>query len=213
MCRWLHRVSVLALLLVVVAGIGVAAPTIAQDATPVSAESVTCDVESRSANELLELWYGDTDDPDATPIATRADMDEEFPDEVTLQLGEPADEETTAGVAETLLRVFACFHEGDVLRAYALFTDDMAQVFGPPPGTPREQGEAFLRGEFGVEDGTELLTVANVMLLDDGRAAAFVVERDASGDSVAYVIFEVVGDRWLVDDLIDFPREFPDDEA
>jgi len=38
------------------------------------------------------------------------------------------------------------------------------------------------------------------MLLDDGRVGAFAVDEEGT----AYVIFEQTGDRWLVDEVIEF---------
>ena len=189
-----------------VMGASAMVPAIAQDASPVAGSQVACDVEPRSADELLALWYGDADASAATPVAAG---EESTPAEVTIPLGEPADAETVAGVTETIDQVFACFAAGDVLRAYALFTDDLATQFSPPPGTPREEAEAFLTGGFGEEDeeGTEsdVVAVASVMVLDDGRVSAFVVDRYEAGDAMTYVVFEEVDGRWLADEVVEFP--------
>lgn len=192
----------------------------AQDASPVSLDAVACDGEVRDVDELLALWYGDATAPDATPV-TPGDIQEEEtpPTEITIQIGEPADAATTAAVTDTILQVTACFAAGDMLRAYALFTDDLATRFGPEPGTPRSDAEAFLatgddddEDEGDVEGQSELLSVANVMILPDGRASAFIVDRYAAGDALTLVIFEQVGDRWLADEAVEFPTSLFDGE-
>ena len=122
--------------------------------------------------------------------------------------------------AATVGEVFACFEAGDALRASALFTDDLARQFGPEPGTPREEAEAFLTGGFpkeatpvatpegepvgGEAAGSQIVAVTDVMELADGRVGAFVVTREAGEFGTAYVVFEREGDRLLADELIEF---------
>ncbi len=110
-------------------------------------------------------------------------------------------------MTETMNQVFACFASGDILRSYALFTDDLAALFGPEPGTPREEAEAFLAGGGEEEEGEEsqVVAVASVMILEDGRVSAFVVDRYAEGDAMTYVVFEEVDGRWLADEVVEFP--------
>lgn len=188
----------------------------AQDASPIAEGAVPCEVEPRSADELLDLWYGDADTSDATPVtAGGSQEEEETAAEITIPIGEPADTETVAGVTQTIHEVFACFSQGDVLRSYALFTDDLARLFGPEPGTPREEAEAFLAGDFGEEEEgeeSEVVSVASVMVLEDGRVSAFVADRYEAGDAMTYVVFEQVDGRWLVDEVIEFPIPGEEDE-
>ncbi len=111
---------------------------------------------------------------------------------------------------------FACFEAGDALRAYALFTDDLARQFGPEPGTPREEAEAFLAGGFpeeatpegeavgGEAAGSQILAVTDVMELADGRVGAFVVTREAGELDTVFLALERAGDRLLADELVDF---------
>ncbi len=111
--------------------------------------------------------------------------------------------------------VFACFAAGDALRAYALFTDDLARQFGPEPGTPREEAEAFLaapleeatpEGEAVGGDAAEgqIVAVTDVMELADGRVGAFAVDRSEGELSTVYVIFERQEDRLLADEVFEF---------
>lgn len=202
-------IPVISLALAGTIALGGLAPVLAQGATPIADTDVACDVEPRSAAELLALWYGDADAPDATPVAAGGSQEEtSTAPEVTIPLGEPPDAETVAAVTETLNQVFACFAAGDVLRAYALFTDDLATLFGPEPGTPREEAEAFLASDMGEEEEgqeSEVVAVASVMVLEDGRVSAFVVDRYAAGDALTYVVFEEVDGRWLADEVVEFP--------
>lgn len=146
--RWyLTPISFTVALLALVGGSTL--PALAQDATPGAGPSqfpfppdpADCTVEPRSADDLLALWYG----PDGSPVAVEADSaSDESTTEVTIPVGAPADEATVTAVTDTVRGVFACFAGGNTLGAYAFFTDDLAQLFGPEPGTPREEAEAFL---------------------------------------------------------------------
>ena len=200
-----------------------AAPVAAQDATPaagatqfpITPDPAECMVEPRSADELLALWY----DAEGTPIAAATPMAQQATS-VTIPLGPPADEATAAAVAATVSEVFACFEAGDALRAYALFTDDLARQFGPEPGTPREEAEAFLAGGFPEEATPEatpegdalggevaesqIVAVTDVMELADGRVGAFVVTREAGELDTVFLALERAGDRLLADELVDF---------
>ncbi len=108
-----------------------------------------------------------------------------------------------AGVTATVHEVFSCFAAGDAPRAYALFTDDLARQFGPEPGQTREDAIAFVEAtpvQAPEEEQGRILAITDVMLLDNGRVGAFVVDEAGT----AYVIFEQTGDRWLVDEVIEF---------
>lgn len=178
----------------------------AQDATPAggitfpfTADPADCQVEPRSADELIGLWF-----EDSTPVALATPESEAAVTEVTVPVGTPADEETVAAVHDTVRQVLGCFVAGDFPRALALFTDDLARQFGPEPGTTEEEVRAFveatpepgLEGEVGV-----VLTLTDVMDLADGRVGAFIVD---SIEGTDYVIFAQEGDRLLVDEVVEF---------
>ena len=217
------RAGVSIVVVALLAALGIAAsiaPVAAQDATPgagaaqfpISPDPADCTVEPRSADELLALWYG----PDGSPVAAAATPAAEERTSVTIPLGPRADEATAAAVAATVSEVFACFEAGDALRAYALFTDDLARQFGPEPGTPREEAEAFLAAPMddeatpegepvgGEAAGAQILAVTDVMELEDGRVGAFIVSREAGQLDTVYVAFEWQSARLLADELIDF---------
>lgn len=77
--------------------------------------------------------------------------------------------------------------------------------FSPDPGQTREDVAAFIEATPIAEPdtGIELVAITDVMLLEDGRVGAFVVDREQTIQTV-YVIFEQSGDRWLVDEVIEF---------
>ncbi len=209
---------IVALVLLALVGSGVA---LAQEATPgagadlfpITPDPADCTVEPRSADELLALWYG----PGGSAVAAATPAAETDATEITIPVGSPADDATTAAAVATVQDVFACFAAGDALRAYALFTDDLARQFGPEPGTPREEAEAFLaapleeatpegEGEAVGGDAAEgqIVAVTDVMELADGRVGAFAVDRSEGELSTVYVIFERQGDRLLADEIFEF---------
>ncbi len=184
-----------------------ATPEAGADPFPLTPGPAKCQVEPRSPDELIEIWFGEEGSPEATEAATES---------VTIPVGPPADEETVAGVIATVDEVFSCFAAGDFARATALFTEDLTRTFGPEPGTPEEEVRAFLEatpeagaaGEAGV-----IVAISDVMLLEDGRVGAFVVDRTEGRLSTVYAIFEQQGDRWLADEVIEFAGEGEDEEG
>lgn len=175
-------------------------PAAGENAFPLVADPALCTGEPRSTDDLLDLWFPEG----GSPVAEATDGEDEPPTEVTIPVGAPVDDEAVmAGVTATIHEVFSCFAAGDVPRAYALFTDDLARQFGPEPGQTREDAIAFVEATpvpAPEEEQGRILAITDVMLLDDGRVGAFVVDEAGT----AYVIFEQTGDRWLVDEVIEF---------
>jgi hypothetical protein len=164
---------------------------------PLVADPALCTGEPRDTEELLNLWFP----VDGTPVVGSWD---EMPTEATIPLGPRIEDEAIiAAVTTTVHEVFSCFAAGDVGRAFARFTDDLSTQFGPEPGTSREDAQAFLEATpmpEAPEEQTQILAITDVMQLEDGRVGAFAVDEVGT----AYVIFEQVGDRWLVDEVIEF---------
>jgi hypothetical protein len=192
-----------------------AAPVAAQDATPgagamafpITPDPAACQVEPRSTDELLALWY--TAEGSPVPAATPTWGAQTT--SLTLPVGPPADEATANEVISAVSEVFGCFATGDFVRATALFTDDLVRSFGGEPGTTAEDARAFLEATpvAGMEgDGNErLIAITDVMDLGDGRVGAFVVDESGGQLDTAYAIFERQEDRLLLDEIIDFaPR-------
>ncbi len=192
-----------------------AAPAAAQDATPeagamafpITPDPAACQVEPRSTDELLALWYT----PEGSPVPAATPTWGAQTTSLTLPVGPPADQATSLEVVGTISEVFGCFASGDFVRATALFTDDLVRGFGGEPGTTAEEARAFLEmtPEAGMEgDGQErVIAITDVMDLGDGRIGAFVVDESGGQLDTVYAIFERQEDRWLVDEIIDFaPR-------
>lgn len=196
--------------------LGGPAVTLAQDATPdvgtqafpIPSDPAACQVTPRSTDELLALWYG----PEGTPVLPEATpaVDEAATTDVTIPVGSPADGATTAAVVATMHELRSCFDAFDVPRGFALVTDDfIRRQAGPPPGMTREVAEAFLTqeppGVIPVEETVPLLAVSEVSVLADGRVGALVTVADpVLGSNTNYTIFVRQGDRWLVDETIEF---------
>jgi hypothetical protein len=169
---------------------------------PITPDPAACQVDPRSIDEVLALWYGaEGSPPAAAPLPRQA----EDADSVSIPVGSAADAATVAEITATVTEVFACFAAGDVPRALALFTDELVRGFGPMG--PVEEARAFLEAvpEPGPAEEMDLIiAVTDVMALADGRIGAFVVTQGEEGADVGYVIFAHPGDRWLLDEDIHF---------
>jgi hypothetical protein len=160
-------------------------------ATPIASRTTAaCDVAPRSTAEILTL--AGTNPAEKEPI-------------LTLPAGEPADVATTTAITAVLHEMAACLTAGDMLRFYALHSDD------------------WLRRSLGMVEGMAILTTS-IPPLDDGHQARYLgpwhVQILADGRVLAAVLL-VVGDdlrpnpdrtrvllfthrdgRWLVDETI-----------
>jgi hypothetical protein len=192
-----------------------AAPVAAQDTTPeasamafpISPDPAACQVEPRTTDELLALWYT----PEGSPVPAATPTWGAQTTSLTLPVGPPADEATASGVVSAVSEVFSCFAAGDFARATALFSEDLVRSFGGEPGTTVEDARAFLEATpaAGMEGTGEerVIAITDVMDLGDGRVGAFVVDESGGQLDTVYAIFERQDDRWLVDEIIDFaPR-------
>src|SRR5215212_2530439 len=163
----------------------------AMQATPTTSPAATeCDVAPRSTAEVMRLAETDSRETDST----RA-----------LPNGEPADPATTAAITEVLREMAACLTAGDMLRFYALHSDD------------------WLRRSLGAVEGMAIQTIS-IPTLDDGNRARYLgpwhVQILADGRVLAAVLLVVNDDlrpdpdrtrvllfvdndgRWLVDETI-----------
>jgi hypothetical protein len=166
-----------------------------------------CTVEPRPVSFFEELI--------ATPPALPADAAQRFsgpsPEQRpwTMPTGEPADPETVAGVTATLHEALACLNANDGLRFLALFSDDMVRLFfalDPMPAEALPQLAATADAS-PAEQRLGYLAVHDVLLLPDGRVAALGDSYDPTeppfGQGTDFAIFVKVGDRWLIDSLIE----------
>jgi hypothetical protein len=193
----------------------ITSPVAAQDATPeagamafpITPDPAACQVEPRTTDELLALWYT----PEGSPVPAATPTWGAQTTSLTLPVGPPADEAISSEVVSAVSEVFGCFAAGDFVRATALFTEDLVRSFGGEPGTTVEEARAFLETtpEAGMDgDGEErLIAITDVMDLGDGRVGAFVVDESGGQLDTVYAIFERQDGRLLVDEIIDFaPR-------
>jgi hypothetical protein len=163
----------------------------ARQSTPAaSPATATCDVAPRSTAEILTLAGAESSESEPIP---------------GLPSGEPADPGMTAAITAALGEMAACLTAGDMLRFYALHSDD------------------WLRRSLGMVEGMALLTTS-IPPLDDGHQAGYLgpwhVQILADSRVLAAALL-VVGDelrpdpnrtrvllfahrdgRWLVDETI-----------
>ena len=163
----------------------------ALQATPTaSSTAMTCDVSPRATTEVFTL----AEDGVREPVAALA-----------LPTGVPADPATTAAITSVIEEMAACLTAGDMLRFYALHSDD------------------WLRRSLGVVEGMAIQTISiptlddgnrahylgpwHVQTLADGRvlAAVLLVVNDdlrPDPDRTTVLLFVHRGGRWLVDETI-----------
>jgi hypothetical protein len=162
----------------------------ALQATPTASPATTCDVAPRSTAEILAVAGTNLGKND--PI-------------LTLPAGDPAGPATTAAITAVLEEMAACLTAGDMLRFYALHSDD------------------WLQRSLGVVDGMAVLTTSipplddghqarylgpwQVQVLDDGRVLAavlLVVSDDLRPDPDRTRVLLLVhrDGHWLVDETI-----------
>ena len=121
--------------------------------------------------------------------------------------GTPVDEETLSGISATVAESVACQNAGDVRRTLALFTPDAVRgFFSGPRGFDAQSVEATAEASpvpVSADQVIELVSIDDVVLLEDGRVGATVTT--AAGD-VEYVdaLILVEGSapdgttRWLI---------------
>lgn len=172
----------------------------AQAATPSPGSEVpgseACQVVPRSPDFILALA--------GTPAAGRA-----TPAAAPTPDGEAADAETVEGITATMQEVVACFNAADLLRAFALFSDDYFRRL-IPEGPVGEAFTAFLTSAPAPVTRMDVQSVQDVRVLADGRVGALVVLVDprapkSEDEGRRFVVFVMVDDRWLIDEVIDFP--------
>jgi hypothetical protein len=169
-----------------------------------------CTIEPRATEEIASVLQLEGEGVPAPALVS-----------ITPPLGEIADPAATISIKETARQVLACFNAGDIPRAAALMTDNGIKraywglTINPESrqiaseriaGTPLpRQTEVLVR----------LITVTDASFLPDGRIAAFVVLNEPllppAGPETLLFIFRNEGERWLVDDWVDFsivPSDF-----
>ena len=206
MRRLLILISVLA-----VAALNVAfvPASVAAQATPdagkdraVPAED--CRVEPRSADELFALLSLAEGTEQAAPAARTP---------VPAPPWTAADKETAAAAEATAREWVACINADDNLRLAALMSDAaLTRFFASMRAADAiEQARANLAGTpapRAEEERAQLVNVTDAARLDDGRIVALADIKEPalrpSGQETLLLIFTPVGDRLLIDDVIQF---------
>ena len=154
---------------------------------------VECDVNPTSIDDLMTIWF---------ETSRRLPVYAPYAVESTVPIGPLVDPETAADVQLTIARVYACLAAGDYLRFFAMLTNDFASELGPPRGATVDEVTAHLnRSPVPDEDAPTLVAVTNVMVIDDHRIGAFVIDRYGEISSTSYATLVQVGERWLVDSV------------
>lgn len=189
------------------ASVALGAGAQAVPATPVGSPGIAaeppgaeeCRVEPRDAAAIARLAGTPRAELAATPDPVGSPAPFEPP------AGEPADPATVEAVTATVRELTACGNAGETARVYALYTDAGLLRFLAQEGTSAE-GTA---DQIATPDAIELPTGASpvpaleaVRLLPDGRVGAVLVIGTERVESRSYVVFRLVGDRYLVDDLV-----------
>jgi hypothetical protein len=200
-------VPVVALAVAVVAVGGAVA---AQDGTPTAstpvAGAVACTAEPRDTDEILALWFDPSGAPAVTPTVSPPIADDASP------RGRRADEATVAAITETTVGWIACIEvAGQYARGFSFVTDDLLAQFGPDVSNPAQDSPEEIRAALDTQlqatpvagaEGRRMPALAGprkVRMMDDGRGAP---GGSLGGDKVQ-LIYELVGDRWLIDEAID----------
>ena len=197
----MFRISTLAvaLFLLVVGSVSASA----QDATPavypLTPDPADCRIEPRPIESLIAVMGTPAADSPAAPAS---------PSPFVRPEGKPADAVTAAAVIATVHEVFACANAGDFLRIYANFTDDYLRHF--LAGTPmNDQVIAYFTASpvpLPEAEKRIIVRIEEVQLLADGRAGVVVVldePEDPRTEEPDYIFLEQVGDRWLLDEVIE----------
>lgn len=171
-------------------------------AFPATPSPDACTVEPRDAESLRELLGP----PEAIAFPT-TDPDASGTRVIEIPVGRPATPEIEEGIVATVHEFYACSNAGDMRRALALGTDRYLQDYGDL-GTLTAEDIAFLTGDpvpVPEEFQTAVIAVTNITVLGAGRAAAFVtVEAPFEDPSTELMIFAQQGERWLIDEIIEF---------
>ncbi len=170
---------------------GSAQTTIArQDSSPAPSTTVTCNVAPRSLSEILTL--AESAPEDETPV-------------LPLPTGDRADPVTTAAVETVLGEMGACLTSGEMLRFYALHSDDWLRRFAGSI-----EGLAILTTSTPpLADGDRAVYLGpwHVQALPDGRVLAAVLLRVGNElrpdpKRTRVLLFVQRDGRWLVDETI-----------
>jgi hypothetical protein len=181
-----YVVSASTLTLVLLVGLP-SVPHAAFAATPVGTSAIDCVVAARAFEEIAVLA--------STPTA---------PAPETTDPGNAAsDDVVVAALTETVTQAVACANANDVLRSLSLFTDRyVAERFGADHPDDLGSLEAALSRTPVPAVEEDLLTIVSlddVLSIDKTWATATVVTANRDERFIDRLVFQLVGDQWLID--------------
>lgn len=170
-------------------------PIDARQATPTArSEPATCEVAPREIEEILNLTV-------VAPTERLAIG--------PLPEGEPADPATTTAITATLEEMAACLTAGQMLRFYALHSDDWLRRFA----AQTEGLTTLTTSTPPLDDGDRAVYLGpwHVQRLPDGRVMAATLlrvgdELRPDPNRVRVLVFVRQDGRWLVDETIELVR-------
>lgn len=131
---------------------------------------------------------------------------------VAVPAGEPLPAEAQAEISATIRQIIACSNSGDLLRAFALFSDSYLRRIVDPTGELEPDVANELANSFATPTTlnenqlVSLVGIREMVLLPDGRVAVVVEtdggDPDPDGTDVDLFILEKHGDAWLVADAV-----------
>lgn len=168
-----------------------------------------CVAEPRAADEVYALVGLAEGGTAPTPAATN----------LQVPLGEPATGEVREALATVTRGWIACLNANDRLRASSLLTDAGVRVFlgdySALDEAAAEEARTNIASATAREEDARVryLATTDQSILEDGRAAAFVVinepETPPAGPETLLLIFAQEGDTWLIDQIVDFSVVVP----
>jgi hypothetical protein len=123
--------------------------------------------------------------------------------EVDLQ-GMPAGQDVIEEIEQVVREVFACFNAGEPLRVYSHYSDAYLRriLARESPESLSLLATPYLLDQ---DDGTAIIAIRDIRMLDDGRAYATVIL-----DPGLIPVQKIFGffliqhnNRWLIDDVLD----------
>jgi hypothetical protein len=168
---------------------------------PIAPDPALCLVEPRPV-DFFEQFLGT---PAATPSGAGVAELEGTIDAFVPPEGDPADAATVDAVVATAVEITACFNAGDLLGAFALYTDAMIESLAAEDPLPQEEFDVMAASPVAMpaEERERVLAVRDVVILPDGRAGGFVDFEFAGGYlETQYAVLVEQDGRWLVDEIL-----------
>jgi glutamine cyclotransferase len=179
-----------------------------QEATPTP--DVPCVVEPRTVDDMIELWFA----PDGSPQVAAPVESQLVTWALDAEQGEPVDAPVAEAVEAVAHEWISCLNHGDLLRSYALMTDQHVTERGAVVDTP-ERARIALGGEPSRDPADDPMLVGPAVgarSFPDGRVgASFATTGIRRPDEALtlFVLFEQVDGQWRIDGMDDFAMPPP----